>query len=426
MKSNGVQWTCLADGPYDGFDLVYIPLLPNALEETEYSKLVRKILDTGASVALSLKVEEEVGDGRIVDRESTYREVWSFPDVESVIAQFDDHYSDPDHKIGVFLFTPKFAAVNISVYAIGLNEEKYIARCINSCKDADSFTYIDTGSSDRTVEIAREHGASVHSIKVSPWRFDDARNAALALVPATADICISLDVDEVLTPGWRKIIEGMWIKGRTTRIRCMFDWGDGIVYPYQKIHARHGYRWLHPCHEYLSPDKRQVERLAITGDVLIKHLPDQTKPRGQYRGLLELAAHENPHSTHAAIYLGREYVTDGESREGITHLKKYLDLPDAVWNKERAYAYLLLSQAYEQLSDNKCRYGMILRAVAEAPEMRETHYELARYYSDHSMWEECKGAAAAGLRITNREYYYMVNPIVWQGALEAFHSKTVT
>ena len=43
-----------------------------------------------------------------------------------------------------------------------------------------------------------------------PWRFDQARNAALALVPDDVDICVSLDLDELIMPGWRRVLEGLW------------------------------------------------------------------------------------------------------------------------------------------------------------------------------------------------------------------------
>jgi glycosyltransferase involved in cell wall biosynthesis len=80
--------------------------------------------------------------------------------------------------------------LKIAVYAISKNEEQFVERFCASCKDADLVLIADTGSTDGTVEKARECGASVYSIHISPWRFDLARNAALALVPSDIDICI--------------------------------------------------------------------------------------------------------------------------------------------------------------------------------------------------------------------------------------------
>ena len=56
---------------------------------------------------------------------------------------------------------------------------------------------VDTGSTDETVALARENGAVVHDICITPWRFDLARNAALALVIASS----VLKEDAMAVPG---------------------------------------------------------------------------------------------------------------------------------------------------------------------------------------------------------------------------------
>ena len=88
--------------------------------------------------------------------------------------------------------------MKIAVYTIALNEAQFVERWYESAKDADYLMIADTGSADGTVEKALALGINVHVISVRPWRFDDARNAALALLPDDIDYCISLDMDEVL------------------------------------------------------------------------------------------------------------------------------------------------------------------------------------------------------------------------------------
>jgi len=82
--------------------------------------------------------------------------------------------------------------MKIAVYAIAKNEEKFVERFCESAKDADMILIADTGSTDRTKEIAQEYGATVVDICITPWRFDKARDAALALVPGDFDVCVAL------------------------------------------------------------------------------------------------------------------------------------------------------------------------------------------------------------------------------------------
>ena len=71
--------------------------------------------------------------------------------------------------------------MKIAVYTIALNEVKFVKRWAESAKDADYRLIADTGSTDGTPEIAKDSlGVNVVRISISPWRFDLARNAALA------------------------------------------------------------------------------------------------------------------------------------------------------------------------------------------------------------------------------------------------------
>lgn len=84
----------------------------------------------------------------------------------------------------------------LSVCLIVRNEEEFLGRCLASVRDvASQIIVVDTGSTDRTIEIAKEYGAEVHHFA---WcdDFSAARNAALEHV--TGDWVLSLDADEEL------------------------------------------------------------------------------------------------------------------------------------------------------------------------------------------------------------------------------------
>ena len=111
--------------------------------------------------------------------------------------------------------------LKVAVYAIARDEASQVDRFMSTARDADLVCVADTGSRDETPQLLREAGAVIHDISIAPWRFDDARNAALALVPGDVDVCVSLDLDEVLQPGWRAALESAWVPG-TTRLKYQF------------------------------------------------------------------------------------------------------------------------------------------------------------------------------------------------------------
>ena len=302
--------------------------------------------------------------------------------------------------------------MKIAVYAISKNESKFVQTFCESAKDADLILIADTGSTDNTVELAEEFGATVYNISIMPWRFDKARDAALALIPADYDVCISLDLDEQLEPGWRDTIESLW-KEDTTRLRYMFDWSCGIRFHSEKIHARKGYFWKHPCHEYITPNPGFAEVWAETDELLITHHPDPTKSRSQYMPLLEIAIAEDPDCPRNAFYYARELVFNKRWDEGIVALKHYLDLPTAKWAHERCYAMRLMSQCYEGLELLGEAFKWARRAVAECPETREPWLDLAMLCYRTGQWQECLFASEKCLSITEKQLVYTMNPECW-------------
>ena len=302
--------------------------------------------------------------------------------------------------------------MKIAVYAISKNEEQFVERFCESAKDADLILIADTGSTDGTADRARALGATVHDICITPWRFDLARNAALALIPRDYDVCISLDLDELLEPGWREEIERVWTEG-TTRLRYMFDWGCGISFYYEKIHAKHGYMWHHPCHEYPIPDGRIEEVWAQTDFLLAVHKPDPTKSRSQYMDLLELSVREDPACPRNAFYYARELSFHARWQESTDACKAYLALPRATWMNERCYAYRVMGRCYSELGQPREAEKAFHAAAGEAPNTREPWCELAMLAYRECRWEECFAFSMRALRIKDRLKVYTCDPAVW-------------
>lgn len=87
--------------------------------------------------------------------------------------------------------------MSLSVILITKNEAQHIAECLASVSFADEIIVLDSGSQDRTCDIARELGARVYSTDDWPG-FGPQKNRALDL--ATSDWVLSIDADERVTP----------------------------------------------------------------------------------------------------------------------------------------------------------------------------------------------------------------------------------
>ncbi len=243
--------------------------------------------------------------------------------------------------------------MKIAVYSIALNESQFARRWAESCQEADFRLVADTGSTDSTIADLAALGVQVHSIRVSPWRFDHARRRNLDLIPQDIDVCIALDMDEVLRPGWRQALERAWT-ATTNRARYTYHWAlkDGkpiSTFMGDKIHARHTHRWRYPAHECLVIKDGLIEVAAQCPELVIEHHPDQTKSRSSYLELLRIGAQELPHDARMAHYFGRELMFVGQFDAAITELKRHLSLPAATWYVERGQSMLYIARCLRDL-----------------------------------------------------------------------------
>jgi tetratricopeptide (TPR) repeat protein len=304
--------------------------------------------------------------------------------------------------------------LKICVYAICNGERHFISRWMDSAKPADYIVIGDTGSTDGAGEFARELGATVYNVSVRPWRFDVARNTVVSLIPNDADVCISLDIDEILQPGWREEIERVWIKGETNRLRYMFDWGAGIPFYYEKVHARHGFVWKNIIHEVVAADPRTEEKWATTNFLLAIHRPDNSKSRGQYMPMLEADVKENPYNPRNSFYFARELTFHNRWEECIKEVDRYLELK-GTWGTERMYALRIQGQAYAELGQSEKSLDCFLKAVKEHDRSREPWIDLATHYLMKGQWQPALDAAERALAITDRATTYTIDPTVWGG-----------
>jgi len=293
---------------------------------------------------------------------------------------------------------------------------------MDAVSEADLVVVTDTGSSDATIERLRARGAIVHTALISPWRFDTARNVAMDHIPQDMDICVSNDLDEIFEPGWREKLETAWQNGHT-RARYQFIWSHGKdaggfkQYPMEKIHSRHGYRWIHPVHEVLAYSGPGPENTVVIPTLILHHYPDMTKPRSQYLPLLELSAQENPLDDRVAFWLGREYSYYGLHDKCIAQLTRYLAMPCAVWGEERCAAMRLIAACHREKGEMAAARKWLFRAAGECPGVREPYLDLAKFGYMLGDWPLTFFAVSEGLKITRQSGSYLLEPQAWSFAL---------
>lgn len=322
--------------------------------------------------------------------------------------------------------------MKVAVYTIALNEAAHAERWANSAVDADYRIVVDTGSTDDTVERLTAAGVTVHRIAVRPWRFDVARNAALALIPADVDVCCTMDMDRFLKPGWRRELEAAWTP-ETTALFCTTAYRENIdddtvtkSWMTKNFHSRDGYRFRRPVHEELAYFAgTEVSRSC--DQLVMYEIRDLTKTtRQQYLPLMELAHREDPDDGQICFWLAREYMWNNRHDEGGQLLEHYLRLPTATWLEERSEAMIYLAR----MQPLRSMYWLD-EARKEAPHRREVWLEIAERLHAQEDWLNLFWACANGIERTRRTGSYLDDPNAWGprlfdlGARAAFQADSI-
>ena len=319
-------------------------------------------------------------------------------------------------------------ALKIAVYTIALDEAAHVDRWADSAVDADLRIVGDTGSSDDTVERLLRKGVTVHRIGIRPWRFDDARNAVMALIPGDVDVCVTMDMDVFLAPGWRPKVEAAWTPGTTALYSRMIlrasveDLDPTGGAPSKSFHHRWNYRFKRPVHEALFfSGEGEVARNC--DDVVMYHVQDHSKStRRQYLPLMELAHKEDPKDAQICFWLGRECMWANRQEQACELLQRYLALPTSIWAEERAEAMRYLARMLPEK-----RLSWLEKARNEAPHRREIWLDLAEEFHHYEDWPNLFWACTNGIDKTWRTGSYLDDENCWSyrlfdlGAIACWH-----
>ena len=311
--------------------------------------------------------------------------------------------------------------MKICVYAISKNEEKFVKRWYESMKEADEIYVLDTGSTDNTVNELKKLGVNVYQEIISPWRFDTARNKSLDLVPKDTDVCICTDLDEIFVSGWRQEIEKFWTK-ETTNARYNYNWSldkfgkPKVNFCIEKMHSRDNFIWTHPVHEVLKYKGTNQHSITIDS-ITLNHYPDHKKSRSSYLKLLELSVKEDPEDDRNMHYLGREYMFNQLHDKCIKTLKKHLKLKSATWTLERAASMRFIARSYKAKNDFKNAKKWYLKAINEAPNLRDAYVERALLAYEENNYKAIEKYCLKALQIKNHQKVYINETFSWDSTI---------
>lgn len=259
--------------------------------------------------------------------------------------------------------------MKVGIYALAKNEAANVPAWEASCREADVRVVTDTGSTDETVALLEAAGVQVARGCPVPWRWDDAHNLSLYHLPADCDVCIRLDMDEVLDPGWREALEADW-KADACRLRYWYHWSKDVRFLCDRVHKRVGYRWAGATHEGLvcwsgEDVQHRSDRFVI------RHRRDPGKKHSTDLTLLRQAVKENPLDARMNWYLAREldYANDPEAKE---QWERYLRMPGGTAT-ERAYALRMLAK----IEPDKMKKHL-MAAILESPQEPESFVAFAQ------------------------------------------------
>jgi glycosyltransferase involved in cell wall biosynthesis len=210
--------------------------------------------------------------------------------------------------------------MRLSVSLIVKNEESCLETALKSVVGADELIVVDTGSTDRTKEIALSFGAKIFDF---PWIDDFAAARNESLKHCTGDAVFIIDADEELEPGGlEKIREALATMGnaRTLAIKTISRKAGYMHYSVRAFKRCPEIFWKSPVHNYLSVLEEARAEVSLFYDHSESHKDD---PDRAVR-MLSKAIALNPQAVREVAYLAREYWTRGDYPAAIRWYEDYL------------------------------------------------------------------------------------------------------
>ncbi len=254
--------------------------------------------------------------------------------------------------------------IKLSVCMIVKDEEKVLERALGCVKKfADEIVIVDTGSKDRTKQVAFKYTSKVYDFV---WcdDFSKARNYSFSL--ASGDYLMWLDADDFIADSEiekiKQLKKELSYSGSAdcVMLKYVLSKGPHPFYYYRERILRRvvGFVWSEPVHEVITPHGKIEYR-----DIEILHKKESLSPRERnlkiYRKLLREGT---PLSSRARYYYARELQQNGYISSAIKEYRRALRLN--LWNESKIDACVQLADCYLLRGENAKAERVLLKSFS--------------------------------------------------------------
>lgn len=278
--------------------------------------------------------------------------------------------------------------ITVSLCMIVKNEERILKRCLDSVSDlVEEIVIVDTGSTDRTKEIAAEYTENVYDF-VWTGSFSDARNFAFSkcteqyIYTADADEVIDeenrrrfLDLKRVLLPE----IEIVQMKyGNQLQFSTIYNFDEEYR---PKLYKRlREFVWEYPIHEAV-----RLTPVIYDSDIVITHLPEALHTGRDIAAFEKMVAQGAYLDQKLCGLYARELFISGTAEQfaGAKEYFKAVIEEEGRTPAEQMEAFCIVVRACRLAGDTAEFYKYAMRATASDEEIpAEICYELGCFYQE--------------------------------------------
>lgn len=304
--------------------------------------------------------------------------------------------------------------ITISLCMIIRDEEKSLRRCLSSVQHiVDEIIIVDTGSKDRSKEIASELGAKVYDFT---WIDDFAAARNYAFSKATAQYILWLDADDVVKEEdqhrFLRLKETLSpdVQTVTMPYHLSFDAKGNVTTSLRRnrlVRRDCQFKWIGAVHEYL-----EVWGKSLASDVCITHLKDKTYSDRNLKIYRAKQEKGEPFSPRDLYYFANELRDHQLYEEACKYYDQFLDTGKG-WIEDNFQACLKLAECYERQGKPQEQLKALLRTLQYDRPRAQFCYRIGYYFHQKDQFKEAEywyqqaidrfdlAAARASLGMTN-------------------------